>query len=76
MVSFVRGRPVTTELPTVEVDPGLPAGLHRFRLVVVDERGRASRVADEVTLAVVRVVRPPIRDIGAVTPPRPPRSPQ
>jgi hypothetical protein len=45
MVAFRRGVPVTTTTPTVVVDPGLPAGLHRFELVVTDAAGNVSRPA-------------------------------
>ena len=43
MVAFVPGRAVTTRVPAVLVDPGLPAGLHRFQLVVIDTAGLRSR---------------------------------
>jgi hypothetical protein len=42
VAKFVRGRPVETDAPTVEVDGGLPPGRHRFELVVEDEAGNRS----------------------------------
>ncbi|MBN8442664.1 MAG: hypothetical protein J0M28_13355 [Thauera sp.] len=70
MVAFVRGRPITTDEPTVTVDAGLALGVHRFQLVVVTADGRRS-AADVVDLTVERltipgpldpVVRPPLID--------------
>ena len=37
--------PVTTPTPTVVVDAGLPAGIYRFQLVVVNSRGQRSAPA-------------------------------
>jgi len=51
MAKFTVDKPVTTEVPEVVVDAGLKPGLHRFRLVVVDDTDRAS-AADEAVVQV------------------------
>ena len=69
MVTFVRGRPVTTTKPVIEVDAGLPLGVHRFQLQVLTDDGRRSP-ADVVAVSVQRlgggplepVVRPTVRE--------------
>jgi hypothetical protein len=68
MAIFERGIPVSTELPGVVVENGFKPGLHRFSLVVVDERGRESmpdvrvvEVSDTVTPLIV-----PTRPVAAV----------
>lgn len=43
MTVLVRGRPFTTRVATLAIDPGLPVGVHRFQLVVVDNAGLSSR---------------------------------
>lgn len=48
MTRFVIGTPVQTTAATVVVDAGLPAGLHGFRLVVVDNSGNASVPSEAV----------------------------
>jgi hypothetical protein len=58
MVNFVRGQAVKTREATVTVDAGLKPGVHRFRLVVVDERGLASK-ADEFRVEISEL-RPPV----------------
>jgi acyl dehydratase len=40
-MKFEPGKEVETDEAAVEVDP-LPAGKHRFRLVVVNQKGRSS----------------------------------
>jgi hypothetical protein len=78
MVAFTIGRPVTTDVPGIEVD-GLPAGSHRFQLVVVDDDGMRSQPDQIVVLVRDRVltpidppiVRPPIGG-PAVDPVQPP----
>lgn len=50
---FEPNRSVETRRPTVVVDAGLPPGRHRFRLEVVDARGRKSQPS-EVVVTVVR----------------------
>ena len=52
MTQFVVGKPVTTDVPSVVVDAGLPVGRHRFRLTVIDTAGNESRPNE----AVVQVV--------------------
>lgn len=71
MARFAIGQTVTTDQPTVVVDAGLPAGSHRFRLVVVDMAGNTSR-PDEV-LVVVQAISPitpvtPVTPVSPVTP--------
>ena len=45
---FQRNAPIETTQPTVVVDAGLPPGIHRFQLVVVDGAGNRSRPAEVV----------------------------
>jgi hypothetical protein len=77
MTQFVIGQPQTTEVPRIVVDAGLKPGLHRFRLVVVDNDGLASK-PDEVVVQVAQAltpVRPPPQP--PVRPPvRNPRNPR
>ena len=51
MAKFTVDKPITTQVPEVVVDAGLKPGLHRFRLVVVDDTDRAS-AADEAVVQV------------------------
>lgn len=55
MAEFIISKEIETEKPIIEVtvDPGspLPVGRHRFRLVVVDDSGNASK-PDEVLVFV------------------------
>ena len=68
MVSFVAGKPVTTDTPGVLVDAGLPIGRHRFQLVVLDSGGLRSK-PDEIVVQVQRLVLPPVGPvIGPVGP--------
>jgi hypothetical protein len=62
-VKFQAGVPFESENPRVVVDAGLPAGTHRFQLVVFNARGQRSA---PVSVDVV-VEQPPIR-IPPVTP--------
>ena len=59
MATFTVGRPITTKEPTITVDAGLPVGLHRFQLVVVDDAGNRS-VPDVAVVSVQRLVIPPV----------------
>jgi hypothetical protein len=64
-VKFVPNQPIATAEPRVLVDAGLPAGRHRFRLEVENERGQRS-LPTEVTVLiengdVIRSVTPPGR---------------
>lgn len=73
MAIFVRGRPLTTRVPVIEVDAGLPAGVHRFQLVVVNAVGVRS-APDEILVQVVATpVLPDIRPtpLSPVTPLQP-----
>ena len=42
MPAFAVNQPITTPTPTIVVDAGLPAGSHRFQLVVIDSAGNRS----------------------------------
>lgn len=59
MVAFAIGQPITTDVPGIEVD-GLPAGSHRFQLVVVDNAGLRSKPDQVVVLVRGRIVLPPV----------------
>lgn len=43
MVKFELRKPIKTQEPKIEVDPGLAPGAYRFSLVVIDELGNESR---------------------------------
>lgn len=80
MATFVPGRPITTDQPFIDVDPGLSVGAHRFQLVVLDAQGNRS-VPDIQTVTVVRLPIGPVGPIGPTgpidpIPTRPVRSPQ
>jgi hypothetical protein len=66
MTTFVVGRPVTTETPTVIVDAGLPVGRHRFRLEVFGSTGSVS-VPAEAVVQIVDPTRAPAGIAGAAT---------
>jgi hypothetical protein len=53
MAVFRLNQPVSTNVPVVIVDAGLPAGTYRFRLVVVDDQGNQS-APDEQVVTIVR----------------------
>lgn len=53
-MKFTLNKPVETKKPEVAVDPGLPPGNYRFRLVVEDDRGQRSPPAE----LVVTVLQP------------------
>lgn len=67
MVAFAIGKPITTDVPGIEVD-GLPAGSHRFQLVVEDNSGVRSQPDQIVVLARGRVL-PPVDPPIIVRPP-------
>lgn len=68
MAMFVPGRPITTDQPFIDVDPGLSVGTHRFQLVVVDAQGNRS-APDVQAVTVVRVpITPPIGPVGPFVP--------
>ena len=78
MVAFVPGRAVTTRVPVVLVDPGLPVGVHRFQLVVIDTAGLRSRPDGVVVRIAARVPGPlvgPPRPTGHERPAKPPKPP-
>ena len=52
MARFVVGQPITTTVPIIDVDPGLPVGSHRFQLEVVDGDRNVSR-PDVVDVVIV-----------------------
>ena len=52
-MKFTPNEPIETEEPTIAVDPGLPVGLHRFQLVVVNDRGQKSEPA-EIAVTITR----------------------
>jgi hypothetical protein len=53
MSGFEPGRAITTREPTLPVPGGLPVGVYRIQLVVIDEMGNASAPAVH-TVSVVR----------------------
>jgi hypothetical protein len=80
MAQFAIGKALSTEVGGIEVDAGLKPGLHRFSLMVVNEAGLRSRVADQVVVQVVQVLQPvqPVQPLQPVrpTPRRTPRTPR
>lgn len=54
MAQFVEGQPIDTSEPFIQVDAGLPPGLHRFRLEVFNAAGRASQPVDVVVRVLPR----------------------
>lgn len=47
-MKFTPNMPVKTREPMIVVDAGLPVGSHRFRLVVINDRGRESKPVEIV----------------------------
>jgi hypothetical protein len=72
MAQFQVNRPIRGVDPTIVVDAGLPLGLHRFRLEVIDSAGLWS-APSEVVVAVseTRIVPPITRPGGTPIPGRP-----
>lgn len=67
MTTFVPKQPVSTRESVVTVDAGLPAGVHRFQLVVVDAAGlKSAPVTVDVRIQRLVIGEPVIVD------PRPP----
>lgn len=64
MARFTVGKPIVTKDPSIEVDPGLKPGTHRFQLEVVTGDGRVSK-PDVTTVTVVDGITDPfvLRDI-------------
>lgn len=58
-MQFSPNVPFESGEPTVVVDAGLPAGNHRFQLVVVGRSGRRSRPI-EVIVSVIRRIPIPV----------------
>jgi len=69
-VKFQPNVPITIATPAVVVDAGLPAGTHRFQLVVVNSRGQRSAPATvDVIIEKPTVILNPIPTGGAILPP-------
>ena len=66
MADFRRTKTVTTKNPLVKVEAGLPAGKHRFQLIVTDNQGNQSRPAELVVE--IREPRSPVLPITPITP--------
>lgn len=63
MTVIAINKPFTSDLPVLLVETKLPAGLHRFQLEVVDNRGAVS-LPDVITVRVgkpVPVIKPAIK---------------
>ena len=69
MASFTIGKPVTTDTSEVVVDAGLKPGLHRFRLVVVDDTGAASAPDEAVVQVGEEAVAPLDLRLGTLATP-------
>jgi hypothetical protein len=64
LARFVVGQPITTTVPIIDVDPGLPVGRHRFQLEVVDGDRNVSRAdVAEVVIVDIRLPTPRIPTI-------------
>jgi hypothetical protein len=66
MADFRRTKVVNTKTPTVNVAAGLPAGKHRFQLIVTDRQGNQSRPAELVVE--IRARPSPDRPVTPATP--------
>lgn len=66
MADFTRQRQFKTREAVLPVDKGLPPGIYTFQLVVADESGNQSKVA-QVRVEVVRLAVP-IIPVVPVTP--------
>ena len=62
MARFAVGQPITTTVPRIDVDPGLPVGTHRFQLEVITADGRVSP-PDVASVRIVRLVLDPLNPI-------------
>ncbi len=67
MAKFAVGQSLTTREPAVVVDAGLPAGIHRFQLIVVNERG----VKSAADVAEVQVQASPTIPVIRISPVQP-----
>ena len=45
--------------PTISIDGGMPPGRHRFRLEVIDDKGKTSRAAEVVVVVLPRALQRP-----------------
>ena len=63
MATFAIGQEIVTRLPIIEVDAGLPAGFHRFALVVETLDGRTSKPDVGVVQVLARGITFPDRVI-------------
>jgi hypothetical protein len=69
VATFVRGQPITTEQPFIDVDAGLSVGTHRFQLVVVDAQGnRSAPDIQAVIISRLPVTPPVVGPTGPVIP--------
>ena len=66
MADFQRTKVVKTKKPAVKVEAGLPAGRHRFQLIVTDSQGNQSKPVELVVE--IREQRTPNRPVTPVTP--------
>lgn len=66
MADFRRIKVVQTKNPFVQVEAGLPAGKHRFQLIVTDSQGNRSKAAEVVVE--IRERNSPIRPVTPVAP--------
>ena len=71
MAQFVIGTPIETADPTIQVDNPLPAGKHRFQLIVVEDQGNRSApsifeviVKDQNNPTAILMVTPLVGDFG------------
>lgn len=61
MADFLTKQTISTGESVLKVESGLPVGIHRFQLVVVDDSGRRSKPAEiEVTIYRTTVIPGPI----------------
>ncbi len=59
MADFTEKRQFTTREAVLQVDKGLPAGVHTFELVVMDDSGNRSKAA-QVRVSISRIAVPVI----------------
>jgi hypothetical protein len=73
MAVFSIGKPITTAVPVIAVDPGLAIGVHRFQLEVIDTAGNRSKpdVAEVTVQRLVITLPTPALDPVILDPTRP-----
>jgi len=72
MVDFTRQRQFKTRDALLQVDPGLPPGVHTFELIVQDAAGNRSMAARvKVEIFRLQIPTPPITPIAPLRPVRP-----